>query len=59
MYGQQSTQLSALALTGASALYYSVAAGVLLFAGLTLITIALTLKHKAKKRKEEEDGTDS
>lgn len=53
MYGQQSTQVSALAVTGASVLYWSVAAGVLLMAGLTLITIASVIKHKAKKRKDE------
>ena len=49
MYGN-SHQLSALALTGASVLYWSVAAGVLIFAGIALITIVKVLKHKNKKK---------
>lgn len=52
MYGN-SQQMSALAMTGASVLYWSVAAGVLIFAGIALITIAKILNHKRKKRNQE------
>ena len=51
MYGN-SQQMSALAMTGASVLYWSVAAGVLIFAGIALITIAKVLNHKRKKRND-------
>lgn len=52
MYGQATPQTATLAMTGVTALYWSVAAGVLLMAGLTLLTIASVIKHKAKKREE-------
>lgn len=58
MYGQP-TQISALAMTGASILYWSVAAGVLFMAGLTLLTIVSVLKHKAKKKEKEEEDNES
>ena len=51
MYGN-SQQMSALAMTGASVLYWSVAAGVLIFAGIALLTIVKVINHKRKKNKE-------
>lgn len=51
MYGN-SQQMSALAVTGVSVLYWSVAAGVLFFAGIALLTIAKVLAHKRKKRND-------
>ena len=51
MYGS-GHQMSALAVTGASVLYWSVAAGVLIFAGIALLTIVKVINHKRKKRND-------
>lgn len=51
MYGN-SQQMSALAMTGASVLYWSVAAGVLIFAGIALLTIVKVINHKRKRKNE-------
>ena len=51
MYGN-SQQMSALAVTGVSVLYWSVAAGVLIFAGIALLTIVKVINHKRKKRND-------
>lgn len=54
MYGQTTPQTAVLAATGVSVLYWSVAAGVLFMAGLTLVTIASVIRHKARNRSDDE-----
>lgn len=55
MYGSDSSQVAALSATGAilGVSWNLIAAGVVIMAGLTLITIARVLGHRVRKEDDE------
>lgn len=55
MYGSDSSQAVALAATGSvvGVGWYFIGAGVLLMAGLTLVTIASVIRHRVKEARND------